>query len=101
VAEAIIVMAEAIIVTAEAIIVTADAIIVTADAIIVTADAIIVTADAIIVMAELYFRWGFKPTGHIKLKNKLPYDDLFNRIDLLLHINQDFSGAFIKRDVRY
>ena len=89
-------VAEAIIVMAEAIIVMAETIIVTAEAIIVTAETIIVTAEAIIVMAESYFRRGSRPVGHIKFKNKLPYDDFFNRIDLLLHINRDFSGEFIK-----
>jgi len=86
-------MAEAIIVMAEVIIVMAEAIIVMADAIIVTADAIIVMTDAIIVTAESYFCQGSRSVGHIKYKNKLLYDDLFNRIDLLLHINQDFSGG--------
>jgi hypothetical protein len=81
---------------AEAIIVTAEAIIVMAEAIIVMAEAIIVTTESIIIMVESYFHGGSRPIGVIKFKNKPLYDDLFNRIDLLLHINQDFSGAFIK-----
>ena len=101
-AEAIIVTAEAIIVMAEAIIVTAESIIVMAESIIVMAEAIIVTTESIIIMVESYFRQGSRPVGHIKFKNKLPYDDLFNRIDLLLHIDLDFSGGIhLKRDVRY
>jgi len=93
VAETIIVMAEAIIVMAEAIIVMAEAIIVTAEAIIVMAKRITVTTEAIIIMAESYFHRGSGPIGHIKFKNKPLYDDIFNRIDLLLHINRDFSGG--------
>jgi len=92
-AEAIIVMAEAIIVMAESIIVTAEAIIVMAEAIIVMAESITVTTEAIIIMAESYFHRGSRPVGHIKFKNKPLYDDIFNRIDLLLHINWDFSGG--------
>jgi len=92
-AEAIIVTAEAIIVMAEAIIVTAEAIIVTTESIIVTTEAIIVTTESIIIIVESYFHGGSRPIGHIKFKNKLLYDDFFSRIDLLLHINRDFSGG--------
>ncbi len=78
---------------AEAIIVMAEAIIVMAEAIIVMAERIIVMAEAIIITTKSYFRRGSRPVGHIKFKNKLLYNDLLNRIDLLLHINRDFSGG--------
>jgi len=74
----------------------AEAIIIMAEAIIVMAEAIIIMAESIIIMAESYFCRGSRPIRHIKFINKLLYDDFLNRIDLLLHINRDFSGAFIK-----